>query len=224
MTLATKEQPGRRTQEQRSHDMRQRLIEATIVVLEEDGYSAASVSRVVEQAGVSRGAYLHHFPAKHDLMVAVGDALMRAIFRRAGDAVLSVQESEHRFASLVRYLWRDVIMNRDGQVFLELMQAGRTDQDLVKAFRPLTKRYMRLFEHAADHYFEPVDGRHETLVEVIQLVNWSLRGMLLDAVLVGDLSFFDRHIKMLIELASPKIKVRKVSGPPPKTADWYRET
>ncbi|MEM6415459.1 MAG: TetR/AcrR family transcriptional regulator [Pseudomonadota bacterium] len=223
LNSTSNEKPVRRTQAQRSQEMRERLIEAAITVLEHDGYSAASVNRVVDVAGVSKGAYLHHFPTKHQLIVAVGDALLYEKYRSAGDLMLSVHEANNRFAHVVRYLWRDISTSRYGQVLLELLQACRADKNLVDALRPLIERYEPLFQHAFSHYFEPVDGRIEALHEVNRIVTWCLRGMLLDDILGRDKEFFDRHVEMLIVIVSPYIKARNVSEPPPKLEEFYIE-
>lgn len=49
---------------------RMKLIEAAIACLHRTGYSATTVSTVATEAGVSRGAMTHQFPAKTDLMLA----------------------------------------------------------------------------------------------------------------------------------------------------------
>lgn len=58
---ATSRSP-RRTQAQRSAEMRERLLDATVACLIEYGYAATTTARVVEKAGVTKGAQLHHFP------------------------------------------------------------------------------------------------------------------------------------------------------------------
>ena len=50
--------------------MRARLLDATVDCLVEHGFSHTSTTLVSERAGVSRGAQLHHFPTKNDLVVA----------------------------------------------------------------------------------------------------------------------------------------------------------
>src|SRR4029079_12080139 len=57
-------------QEERTRAMRARLLEATVELLVEKGYAGTSTTLVSERAGVSRGAQLHHFPTKQDLVVA----------------------------------------------------------------------------------------------------------------------------------------------------------
>ena len=51
-----------------------RLLEATVDCLVEHGWSGTSTTLVSARAGVSRGAQLHHFPTKNDLVLAA-DAL-----------------------------------------------------------------------------------------------------------------------------------------------------
>ena len=55
--------------------MRQRLLEATVECLVEHGWSGTSTTLVSQRAGVSRGAQLHHFPTKNDLVLAAVEHL-----------------------------------------------------------------------------------------------------------------------------------------------------
>ena len=55
--------------------MRARLLDATVECLVERGWSGTSTTLVSERAGVSRGAQLHHFPTKNDLVLAAVEHL-----------------------------------------------------------------------------------------------------------------------------------------------------
>ncbi|MGJ3231072.1 MAG: TetR/AcrR family transcriptional regulator [Oceanicaulis sp.] len=213
----------RRTQEERSREMRARLVEAAADCLIEEGYSNASVSRIVERAGVSRGAHLHHFPSKDLLIKAVCEDILKKIFRNAGKNALSAERPEDRFERLVRYWWDDVVYSRDGRLLLELMNAARTDEALASHLRPVAIKALRLFMHAGAHYFEPTDPKGPSVSELLHLVQWSLRGMLLDDPIVEQTAFFDKHIDALIALVGSRLVARKVSGPPPRIGDWKGE-
>ncbi|NUS49636.1 MAG: helix-turn-helix transcriptional regulator, partial [Nocardioidaceae bacterium] len=65
-------------QEERTRAMRQRLMEATVECLVEFGWSGTSTTLVSQRAGVSRGAQLHHFPTKNDLVLAAVEHLSQA--------------------------------------------------------------------------------------------------------------------------------------------------
>ena len=71
--------PRRRTQEERRTATRGALLDATIDCLIEYGYGGVTTTRVVERAGVSRGAQVHHFPTK---AVLVSEALRHLAEKR----------------------------------------------------------------------------------------------------------------------------------------------
>lgn len=71
----------RRTQAERSEDMRRRILDAAVDLLSQKGYAGFRTADVAEAAGVSRGAQTHHFPSKDDLVVAV----VEHVFIRAGE-------------------------------------------------------------------------------------------------------------------------------------------
>ncbi len=50
--------------QQRSEETRARILEAAIKKFSEAGYEAASVDDICAEAGVSKGAFYHHFPSK----------------------------------------------------------------------------------------------------------------------------------------------------------------
>ncbi len=71
--------PQRRSQAERSGEMRARLAEAAYAVIAERGHSAFRMAAVAERAGVSVGAMLHHFPSKDEMtLAAIDHALSRA--------------------------------------------------------------------------------------------------------------------------------------------------
>ncbi len=67
--------PARVPQGERTRLMRARLLDATVELLVERGFAGTTTTLVSERAGVSRGAQLHHFPTKNDLVVAAVEHL-----------------------------------------------------------------------------------------------------------------------------------------------------
>src|ERR1041384_5683522 len=71
---------GPRTQQQRREETRRALLDAAVQSLIEVGFARTTTLEVQRRADVSRGALLHHFPSKAELLVAAVDHLaeMRA--------------------------------------------------------------------------------------------------------------------------------------------------
>jgi AcrR family transcriptional regulator len=123
---------GRRTQAERRATTRAALLDATIDCLVEDGYQGTTTTRIVERAGVSRGAQVHHFPTKAEL---VAEAVLHLAQRRSDEFVEEVSglpaRGRHRFEAILDLLWRI----HAGALFAataELWVAARTDADLRK--------------------------------------------------------------------------------------------
>lgn len=58
----------RRSQEERRATTQTALLEATVRCLGKSGFAATSISSVIKEARVSRGALLHHYPTKNELV------------------------------------------------------------------------------------------------------------------------------------------------------------
>src|SRR5918995_1287127 len=75
-------------QAQKSASTRNQIIDAAIECFVKLGYARTTTTVIAERAGLSRGAMLHHFPSKIDIVRAAVEALhakrLKA-FRRAID-------------------------------------------------------------------------------------------------------------------------------------------
>jgi len=65
---------------------REKLLEASLVLIREKGYAATSVDELCAEAGVTKGAFFHHFQSKDAFAVAAADRwseVSRALFQTA---------------------------------------------------------------------------------------------------------------------------------------------
>lgn len=120
----------RRTQEERSATTRAALLDATIDCLVEYGYANLTTTRVVERAGVSRGAQVHHFPTKAEL---VSEAVRHLAGKRIEEFLQTMprlpRSEEKRVSRILDLIWEV----HNGPLFeaaIELWVAARTDAEL----------------------------------------------------------------------------------------------
>jgi AcrR family transcriptional regulator len=137
----TDEPTTRTPQGERTRAMRLRLMEATVECLVELGWAGTSTTVVSQRAGVSRGAQLHHFPSKQDLVVAAVGHLSE---RRREDMAKSAADlPEHGRTRAVLDVLAAQFVSPVFFAALELWVAARTDAELRKAVGPLERRVGR---------------------------------------------------------------------------------
>jgi AcrR family transcriptional regulator len=124
----------RRTQAERSAAMRQRLLDATVESLVTHGYAGTTTHRVAQIAGVTRGAQIHHFRSKHDLVVAAIEHLAEQRARTAMGDLGRIEQSDDLPAAILEFLW-DIHQNPFTVATFELWIASRTDPLLAEQVR-----------------------------------------------------------------------------------------
>jgi len=65
--------------QQRSEETRAKIIESAIKLFSTHGFNAASVDDICKDAGISKGAFYHHFETKQALFLALLDGWLQTI-------------------------------------------------------------------------------------------------------------------------------------------------
>ena len=175
--------PTRRTQEQRSAETRARLLDATIECLVRYGYTGTTTPRVAEMAGVTRGAQVHHFGSKNDLVIA---ALQHLAAKRTAAAVGNVADlaaTEDPVGEVLDLLW-DLHQGPMFVAAVELWVAGRTDPALgreVAKFESIVAT--NLMTAVAE--FVP-DEIHKPMLDFLYTAMDALRGILIASFVDAD--------------------------------------
>jgi AcrR family transcriptional regulator len=141
-------QAQRRTKAERSAATRARLLDATIGCLVELGWSGTSTTEVVARAGVSRGAQVHHFPTKEDLVLAAIEHLCERRLQEYRDAFARLPAAE-RTSTAAFDLLRSLCSGPTMDAWLELAVAARTDPVLHRRFVEVDQRF---WENALANY------------------------------------------------------------------------
>jgi AcrR family transcriptional regulator len=129
----------RRTNEERSAETRTRLLDATIECLVELGYARTTTTTVADRAGVSRGAQLHHFPTKEELVLAAVEHLFTRRLTEFREAFAQLPEQADHVSAAIDLLWK-IVGSDTFYAWLELAVAGRTDATLGRRVRALGSR------------------------------------------------------------------------------------
>jgi AcrR family transcriptional regulator len=125
------------TQVERSTATRERLLEAAVAALIERGHAGASLPEICRRAGVSRGAQLHHFPTRADLLAAAVEHLFTVRHRELREKLAEVPLGT---ADTLDRLW-EIYTSGPLYAWLELVVAARVDPDLRDALAAVDRRF-----------------------------------------------------------------------------------
>ena len=115
------------------------LVDAAVECLIEDGYAATTTIEVAKRAGVSRGAQLHHFPAKAELLTAAVGQLYERRMAEFRAAFADVEPGANRLDAAVDLMW-SMFQGPTFVAWAELWMAARTDTELRVAVVDMDRR------------------------------------------------------------------------------------
>lgn len=164
--------------------MRARLLEATVECLVEHGFSGTSTTLVSQRAGVSRGAQLHHFPTKNDLVVAAVEHLTEMRGEELATAAQDLPRGRRRTRAVLQML-DDHFTSPVFTAALELWVAARTDEQLLTAVGPLELRIGREL-HRLTVELLGVDESRPGVRELVQATLDLVRGLGLANTITDD--------------------------------------
>ncbi|MET4609204.1 AcrR family transcriptional regulator [Rhodococcus sp. PvR044] len=147
----------REPQQDRSRLTRQRLLEATIDCLADQGWAATTVGVVAKRAGVSRGAAQHHFPTREDLITAalefMFDSRMEAARLEATGLPAGPGRTEAIVTRLVEYYTGTLF-----KAALQVWTAAASDPALRERVLPLEEKFGRVAHRTAVAMLGVEDG------------------------------------------------------------------
>lgn len=150
--------------------MRRQLLDATVVCLSEVGYHGTTTLAVEQRAGVSRGARVHHFATKAELLAGAADHLLDQLAARYDDAFGVRPDARSRRARVARglkLLW-SIHARPEYVALLELSMAARTDAELRAHLQRIAVEQRQFAAEAVGRYFPALSGPlAHSLVETV---------------------------------------------------------
>ncbi len=188
---------------------REKILEAAVRSLSEDGYAQTTTVAVADRAGVARGSLLHQFPTRIDLVLEVAQhaARRQSAFIREGLAQLPAGRA--RFVGSVDVTWR-AFQQPESRALTEIIIATRHDPELASRIPDFAQRFEDGIARGARRFAEAMGlaCAAEEAVAERRLVLVALRGLAVATSLSGEASdpeavlgllrrvradFYDRH-------------------------------
>lgn len=174
-----------RTQAERSAATKERLLEATIACVIERGYRAASLPEICKRAGVSRGAQLHHFGTKQELVAAAVEHLLSQRVIELGLRLSRKPTGALDLSDAAARLW-SIYTGDTFYAWLELTVAARTDPDLRALVSELDRRFAARAESLCRAFLMPHVEDPREVAATARLILAIFDGLATHRILTGD--------------------------------------
>ena len=171
---------GQGWQQRKSAQTRVAILEAAIDCLQIHGYARTTTQLIAETAGISRGAMLHHYATKQELIASLIDYVF---YRRmegflARIDALTESERVEQHAGIELY-WQS-LLTREFAAAMQLGMAGRTDAELREILMPKHRRYDQIERETVLQAFPEWQDKPELYGLAMDFCIAAMEGLLLN--------------------------------------------
>jgi AcrR family transcriptional regulator len=203
-TAAQAKEQGLSWQAQKSAMTRDKILDAAIDCFINLGYTNVTTAKVADFAGVSRGAMLHHFPSKTELIRAaieyLHDKLLDDYTNKVSAIPASLEGEARRRAGLDAY-WEHLT----GDLFIayhELCIAGRTDPELKEILDQSVVRFEDHVRETNSELFREWNDRGEIYLLAMDLTKFLMEGMAVGQIATDR----ERRIRRLLDYLGDRLE------------------
>jgi len=166
--------PTETYQSKKSDTTRVVVLEAAVQCYIKIGYANTTVTKIAEQAELSRGAMMYHFDDVRSIIIASVGYLMDKRLEEYESLILSAEKeaageiTEKSLEMTINALWK-FFHSSYHIAYQELIVAARTDPEIAKVVRPAQKDFdNRIGEHIRSHFpaWQEVEEIRETITEL----------------------------------------------------------
>ncbi len=182
--------PERRSQPVRREEMRQRLAMATLDALADHGNAGASLSVILDRAGVSRGAWAHHFETKAEMLALAAEGLLLGAVASARTLGPAEEPDpslplEDRLSSMIEAAWTRFYSGRHRDLLFEVAMAARTDAELRARLAPIFSGFLAAIGSNWGLSLRPDAHDVTEMADLMVLTIYMLRGMAMQELAAG---------------------------------------
>ena len=176
----------RRSQEDRRTETCARLRDATIALISERGYVNTTTIDISKRAGVSRGALLHHYPHKVDLIVEAAAYAWTDAIAQIRDLSQALSSGKLDVDSFVEGVWTRVFRASSVTMTLDLMSAARSDEQLRERISGHLQNLFEAYDEIAEQAFADSGLSKGQRRVLVSLTTCTIRGLKLQELMHPD--------------------------------------
>jgi AcrR family transcriptional regulator len=185
----------------RSEETRNKILEAATRLFSKTGYDATGVAEICQAAGVSKGAFYHHFPTKQAVFMELLNTYLNGIeagFNLMRQQIDEVPQAILQMADMVGSLFQTADIHLS--IFLEFWTQANHDPHIWETAIAPYRRYQSYFaemiqEGITEGSLKPVDAQLAARVLVSLAV-----GMLMQSLFDPNIPSWQSEARQSMEL------------------------
>lgn len=188
----------------RSAAMRDRICDAAVECLDQYGYAETTLARVQEVAGVSRGAMMHHFKGRHEIIAATAERLLDLSLRP-----IRARQKERQNLTLSHVLldtWDRVVNTSGGRAMLEILVACRTDAALQSKLSGPLKDWDATSRKAIIEVFRGTGSDPDDAEVLWSICRTFVRGLIVHQQFTASPEYTRRMVARFAEVLEPHFR------------------
>jgi AcrR family transcriptional regulator len=191
----------KKTMQQRSEETRKAIIEAAEELFTQQGYTSAGVAEICDAAGVSKGAFYHHFATKQAIFMELMEDRLASI-NQAMQLVLDneqqVPDALMSLASMGKLLF--LSESKHLNIIMEFWEQARHDPETWKAAGAPYERYQQFLAQIIRKGVEEGSLREVNPEDVSQLIIAIATGLMLQGVMDKEGEAWGQTVEKYIEI------------------------
>jgi len=203
-------------QARKSQITRNCIMEAALTCFLSTGYANTTISKIAKEATVSRGAMMHHFDSRIDIIrSAINYLIDKRIeeFQQSIDTkvepITRTEVNKSTLTGTVNALW-EFFRLPSFFTLQELQLAARTDPELADIMHPAHQRFDEAINKSITSMFPIWENKNSAHVLVNDLFQFTLQGMALSDMLTQDEERTQNLLVLLIENAISQYKQAEI--------------
>lgn len=193
--------------------MRTRLLQATVDCLVDVGYASTTTTAVVERAGVSRGAILHHFPTKADLVATAVEYAFQLRLEAFRQNFARLPKDERLIDGVLAALWKEV-NGPTYHAWMELVVAARTDPELRKKVSWVAARWSESIDATFREIFGVPRTPDKHPLALAPIVTFTImEGLALEKIARADDPTLEKRVFKALRMIAPLATLNKMPAP-----------
>ncbi|WP_245835727.1 TetR/AcrR family transcriptional regulator [Virgibacillus ndiopensis] len=160
-------------------ELRQKIIQTSLLLFEKDGFHGVTVNQIVEKVGTSKGGFYHHFISKDELLFVIHDTFISYVLEKAIIANETYDSPTKKLEAIVKDFVKvfDLYKPHISVFYQESIYLKPQYEQLVKRKRDQFKQLIieAIKEGKASGEFRQDMSVEITGMAILGMVNWTYK-------------------------------------------------